>query len=516
MNSDWQFLQTHFPELQEKLVEHISISMYAMMMAITIGLSLGIIISRLPKLKTLVLATTNLFQTIPSIALLAMLIPFVGIGVPPTLIALTVYALLPITGNTFTGLKSVDASHLQVASTLGLTAFQRLYLIELPLALPVIMAGIRTSMAMTIGITTLAAFIGAGGLGDFITQGLALNDSKLILLGAIPSALLALTIDYILAVVTQLLSPRQRLAMRFKFINIALVIIITGLLGGIILNQMLKLNNNHRQTIIIGSKNFTEQFILAHLMAELIEAQTSLRVIKKLNLGTTTVVHNAMLTNQVDLYPEYTGTAYLVVLKQKKVLPAKETYNFVKKSYLRKFNFRWLPPFGFENAGSLAVSQTLAKRYHLSNLSDLLPVAATLTLAAPAEFIKRRDGFPGLKCKYKLSLKKIIQMQPDLVYQAIHHHKVDIIEAFTTDARIEEYTLKILRDDRHFYPPYFAAAIIRNKIHQNHPEIETVLRPLFHSIDAQTMRSLNYQVDVLKKSPKRVAQDYLVKRGLIS
>ncbi|WP_019217970.1 ABC transporter permease [Legionella tunisiensis] len=210
------FITTSLPELQIKLVEHISISISAMFIAILLGIGFGILMTRLPKLRNIGLGLTNIFQTIPSIALLGFLIPFVGIGITPTLIALIIYALLPITSNTYTGLKGVSPNYLHVADSLGFTHWQRLYMIELPLALPVIMNGIRISMAMTISITTIAAFIGAGGLGDFITQGLSLNDPKLILLGAIPTALLALTADYILATLTLLLSRRHRLGLRFK------------------------------------------------------------------------------------------------------------------------------------------------------------------------------------------------------------------------------------------------------------------------------------------------------------
>ncbi|WED43545.1 glycine betaine ABC transporter substrate-binding protein [Legionella cardiaca] len=513
--SAWDFIKSHLPELQTKLSEHISIAICAMVIAIIFGISLGILITRLPKLKNVVLGTTNILQTIPSIALLGFLIPFVGIGLKPTLIALIIYALLPITSNTYTGLKGVSPTYLEVANSLGFTRWQRLYIIELPLALPVIMSGIRISMALTISITTIAAFVGAGGLGDFITQGLSLDDSNLILLGAIPTALLALTIDYVIATMTLLLSHRQRLNLRFKKMKIILVGIIVTALLMIITHYLFASFHNTKNSIVIGTKNFTEQYILGHLMAELIEAKSDIKVIKKFNIGTTTILQNALLAGQIDLYPEYTGTAYLVVLRQSQIKNPGQTYQFVRDAYLKDFDLVWLAPFGFNNAESLAVTEKFAQVHHLVNLSDLAQIANQLTLAAPAEFIKRPDGLPGLSQAYRLDFKKIVQMQPDLVYQAIQNNNVQVIEAFTTDGRIAEFHLRMLKDNAHFYPPYYAAPVIRNTILKKYPQIISILQPLLGIINNKTMQHLNYLVDVKKITPQKVAHDFLVNHQLL-
>jgi osmoprotectant transport system permease protein len=513
----WDFIKTHLSELQIKLIEHINISLSAMLFAILLGISLGILITRLPKLKNPVLGLTNIFQTIPSIALLGFLIPFVGIGLTPTLIALIVYALLPITSNTYVGLKGIASVYIQVANSLGFTRWQRLYLIELPLALPVIMGGVRISMAMTISITTIAAFIGAGGLGDFITQGLSLNDQNLILLGAIPTALLALIMDYCIIILTSLLSQRHRVALRFKKTKILVVSFIAVILL-IILSYDLRFFLSKDQLdspLVIGTKNFTEQYILGHLMAELLEAKTHLRIVKKFNLGTTDILQNALLSGQVDLYPDYTGTAYLLVLKQKKIKNPQETYHFVQDAYLKQFQLMWLRPFGFYNAESLAVKEQFAEQNNLINLSDLDRMGSQITLATPAEFLRRPDGLPGLTRVYGFEFKKIVQMQPDLVYQAIQNDKVQAIGAFTTDGRITEFKLRILKDDKHFYPPYYAAPVIRNSVLQKYPQIAVVLKPLLGTIDNETMQHLNYLVDVKKISPQKVAHDFLVMRRLI-
>ncbi|MFJ1268247.1 glycine betaine ABC transporter substrate-binding protein [Legionella lytica] len=514
MDNSWDVIKTHLPELYTKLIEHISISLSAMLIAVLIGVSLGLLINHSSKLRIPILTLTNIFQTIPSIALLGFLIPLVGIGLAPTLIVLIVYALLPITSTTYTGLKEIPNHYLLVAKSLGFTRWQRLCLVELPLALPVIMTGIRTAMVMVIGITTIAAFIGAGGLGDFITQGLSLNDPLLILLGAIPVALLALSVDYVLATSTILLSGRHRLSLRFKKMKLILVGLITGTLF-VLVAQPLVSSCIPKQIIVIGSKDFTEQYLLAHLMAELLEAKTDLQVVKKFNLGSTTILHNALLTGQIDLYPEYTGTAYRVVLKKEDRQNPQQLYDYVSNLYKKNYDLIWLSPFGFENAETLAVKKEFAQKHHLNNLSDLSQIANKLKLAVPAEFLKRSDGLPGLTRTYDFHFQKIIQMQPNLVYQAIKNDVVQAIEAFTTDGKIPEFNLSILYDDKHFYPPYEAAPIIRKATLKNYPQISLVLAPLLGTLDNKTMQHLNYLIDVKKIPPQKVAHDFLVSHKFI-
>ncbi|WP_058535717.1 glycine betaine ABC transporter substrate-binding protein [Legionella saoudiensis] len=514
MDNYWDLIKTHLPELYTKLIEHVSISLSALLLATGIGISLGLLINHLPKLRTPILTLTNISQTIPSIALLGFLIPFVGIGLTPTLIVLIIYALLPITSTTYTGLKEVPANYLHVADSMGFTRWQRLYLIELPLALPVIMTGIRTSMAMVIGITTIAAFIGAGGLGDFITQGLSLNDPTLILLGAIPVALLALSVDYVIGTLSVLLSGRRRLTLCFKKTKLILVSLIMGILFFMAAQPLIS-SCLPKNVLIIGSKDFTEQYLLGHLMAEILEAKTDLHVVKKFNLGTTAILHNALLAGQIDLYPEYTGTAYHVVLKKNEPLNSQQLYNYISSVYKKNYDLIWLPPFGFENSETLAVKKELAQQYQLRNLSDLSRIANTLKLAVPAEFLKRSDGLPGLTRTYNFHFQKIVQMQPNLVYQAIKNDAVQAIEAYTTDGKISEFQLSILNDDKHFYPPYDAAPIIRNSILKNNPQVLLVLAPLLGTLDNKTMQHLNYLIDVKKIPPQKVAHDFLVSRNLI-
>lgn len=512
MNNWLQFLSQHTNELWQHLFEHIYLSFSAIILAIIIGIPLGICSYQRRLLRRIILPLNNVFQTVPSLALLAFLVPFIGIGFKPTIITLMIYALLPITRNTFTGLEQIPDEIIEASQGLGFTRWQRLRLVEMPLALPVIIAGIRVATAMAIGITTIAAFIGAGGLGVFITQGLSLDDSRLILLGAIPTALLALTVDALFAQ-TEVLLIKPKLEQKFEKTRWVFVAIAFFLFTCLCFHQLLAHHSARKHQITIATKNFTESYILGYLMADIIQAKTHIGVNLKLNLGSTTIVQNAMLTGAVDLYPEYTGTGYIVVLHQTKILSAKATLHFVRREYKKQFHLIWLAPFGFSNSETLAVRARFAQRYHLKTLSDLKRIASQLTIAAPAEFIKRADALPALQKAYGLHFKKVIVMQPDLVYQAIKNKDVDVIEVFTTDARIKSYHLVPLIDDKHIYPPYAAAPIIREQTLERYPNIKTALKLLAGRIDNQTMRSLNAKVEIEHQDPQKVARDYLRSLG---
>ena len=448
--------------------------------------------------------------------MLAFLVPFLGLGNSPALVVLTFYALYPILRSTYTGLKGVPSECIEAAEGLGFSNFQKLWWVELPLALPVIISGIRVATAMTIGITTIAAFIGAGGLGDFIIQGLALNDSALILLGAIPTALLALSFDYGISHLEIQLNRRKTklskiLGVKKIFLGASCLILIF-LVGNSIFKEY---TYNKPQSVVVASKNFTEQYILAELMAQLIEAKTNLKVIRKLNLGATNIVHQALLKGDVDLYPEYSGTAYMTVLNEPPYVKGVNIFERVRSAYKAKFNLNWLDPFGFSNSQSLALKKDFAQKHQLHSLSDLKHLSNDLKIAAPPEFLKRADGFPGLSKVYGLTFKKILQVDPNLMYAAIGNQKVDVIAAFTTDGKLQKHHLITLKDDKEFYPPYHAAPVIRGTILDSHPEIQQALAPLLGFITEEKMTGLNYKVDVKGLSPAEVAHQFLVEFNLI-
>ncbi|WP_258359948.1 glycine betaine ABC transporter substrate-binding protein [Moorella sulfitireducens] len=268
-------------------------------------------------------------------------------------------------------------------------------------------------------------------------------------------------------------------------------------------------------TVVVGSKDFTENIILGEMMAQLIEAHTDLKVERKLNLGGTLVNFNALKKGELDLYADYTGTGLVAILKMDVINDPQEAYDTVQKEYNEQFKLKWLKPFGFNNTYALAVPEEVAERHNLQKISDLKSVAGEMVFGAEQEFFNRPDGYDGLIAAYGLNFKSARQMETGLKYEAIGNKMVDVIDAFSTDGQLITYNLKILEDDKHFFPPYFAAPLVRMDTLEKYPQLEEVLNKLAGQLDDDEMRQLNYQVDEEKKEVAQVARDFLLKKGLI-
>ncbi len=512
------FLSHHLIELQHQTVVHLMLTSVSTGLAVAMGVPLGLLVLRYKPLRGLVLGMTAILQTIPSLAMLAFLLPLLGIGAKPALVALTLYALLPIVQNTYVGLSTISPSILEAADGIGFTRLQRMKMVEIPLALPVIIAGIRTAAVIGVGIATLSAFIGAGGLGDFINRGLAMDNTSLVLLGAIPAAILALLINSSIALVEEWLRPgRKTTSLRNRTWAFASAML--ALVGGIAwasrsTGASRATGSSHSAVIRIGTKNFTEQIILGEMMAQLIEAHTDFQVVRKFDLGGTIICHQALIRGEIDLYPEYTGTALTAILHHPPISNPDQVYSIVQAAYERKFQCEWLPPFGFDNTYVLAARQSEADTYGWHTISDLRQAAPHLRAGFTAEFRVRPDGYPGLRRAYGFGFGQVMDLEPSLMYQALANGKVDIISAYSTDGRIAAYHLVTLKDNRHFFPPYYAAPVVRMALLKAHPSIRKVLAPLAGAINDATMRHLNFEVDVLKRSPREVARKFLESRGL--
>ncbi len=519
--SGWM-LAERAPELLEKLYEHVLLTGVSTAIAVALGLAIGIGLSRRRALQGPVMALINALQTIPSLALLAFLLPLLGIGMAPALVALTLYALLPIVRNTLTGIDGLPPDILEACRALGFTDRQRLWQVELPLALPTIMAGIRTAAVISVGVATLAAFIGAGGLGDFIVRGLAVNNNALVLLGAVPAALLALAVDRLLFVLERRLRRRRvgpgsssrpagtlrvaTLGVAALAVTVALALWFVGPLRG---------PAAATPTLVVASKNFTEQFILAEIMAQLVEAHTDLAVDRRLGLGSVHVVHNALLAGEVDLYPEYTGTAWRVILGETDTLAAEATFARVRESYRREYDLAWLPPFGFENTYAILVTEERAEASSLASVSDLAAVAPQLVMGFASEFHERSDGYPALRRAYGLRFADTAEMDLGLLYQALREGRIDVAAGNSTDGRIPTFGLRALDDDLGFFPPYDAAPVIRGRILDDQPELVEVLGRLAGRIDTAAMQRMNRAVDQGQRSAASVAGEFLRSEGLL-
>ncbi|MGI6093094.1 MAG: glycine betaine ABC transporter substrate-binding protein [Negativicutes bacterium] len=267
--------------------------------------------------------------------------------------------------------------------------------------------------------------------------------------------------------------------------------------------------------IVIGGKNFTEQDILVYIMRDLIEAKTNLKVEVKPYLGGTNVVAQALERGDLDLYAEYTGTGLMNILGEKVINDPEAVYQKVKQMYKDKKQIVWLKPFGFNNTYTLSVRADQAKQLGLEKISDLLEHQSSLTLGVTHEFLERDDGYRGVKKVYGLNFGTAKGMDPGLTYAACRDGKVDVIDAFATDGRIPAFNLKVLKDDKNFFPPYYAAPIVREDTLKKHPELAEVLNLLAGKLDDKQMSTLNAKVDLEKQDPQQVARKWLKSQGLI-
>ena len=521
------FILERLPELWLRTGEHILLTGLSTACAVVVGMPLGILASRRVWLRGPVLSVVGILQTIPSLAMLAILLALLHkIGEAPAIIALILYALLPIVRNTLTGIEGVSPEASEAARGIGMTDRQQLWMVELPLALPVIVAGIRTAAVAGVGIATLSAFIGAGGLGQFINRGLALSDTRLILLGAIPAALLALLVDAAIGAAGSGLRPvptteRASLRRRARPLTVSLPIImlavgflayVTGSSSSV---SPCRASDSRDGTIRIGSKNFTEQIILGELMAQMIEAHTDIVVERKFNLGGTMICHGAMVNEQIDLYAEYTGTALTAILNRVVIADPDEALNNVRQAYRDQFDIEWLEPFGFNNTYTITVRKQDADRYGWKNISGLASRSRDLRAGFTAEFAERPDGYPGLRQHYGYAFGEVRDLDPAIMYEAIANDEVDVICAFATDGRIAAYELQPLNDDLGFFPPYRAAPVIRSSLLLVHPDSRGALAPLAGLIQDEAMQRLNFEVDGNGRTPEKVVREFLTAQALL-
>jgi len=269
-------------------------------------------------------------------------------------------------------------------------------------------------------------------------------------------------------------------------------------------------------SITIGSKDFGENIVIAEMLSQLVEAHTDLKVNRKLNLGGTFVNFNAIKNDQIDVYPEYTGTGLTAHLKMDVVNDPDESYRIVSEEFLKRWDIVWLEPFGLNNTYTLAVTPEVYENYGVETYSDLIPYAGEMVFGAEHEFFDRQDGFDGLVEMYGLNFKgEPMKLNASLKYQAIGRGDMDVTDAFATDGPIKQYNLKILEDDLGFFPPYHAAPIVRKEVLDKHPELKNVLNMLGGRLDDETMTELNYLVDVEGKAVEQVASEFLKSQNLV-
>ena len=509
INQVTQLLTKDFKFFLNLTVEHILISLLAISIASVLGIILGIIISEYRRFSGLILGTVNILYTIPSIALLGFFITITGVGNTTALIALIIYALLPIIRSTYTGIVNINPLIIEASEGMGSTKLQQLFKVKLPLALPVLMSGIRNMVTMTIALAGIASFVGAGGLGVAIYRGITTNNSAMTFLGSLLIAILALVFDFILGLIEKRLTNHKRVKYKInpKLIILGLFIVIFG--------AYFSLNSKKDKTINIATKPMTEGYILGQMLTELIEQDTDLKVnITNGVGGGTSNIHPAIVKGEFDLYPEYTGTSWEAVLK-KEASYDESKFDELQKEYKEKYNLEYVNLYGFNNTYGLAVNKDIAEKYNLKTYSDLAKVSNNLIFGAEYDFFEREDGYKELQKVYNMNFKKQIDMDIGLKYQAMKDKKIDVMVIFTTDGQLAISDVVVLEDDKKMYPSYRAGTVVRSEILSKYPELKPVLEKLNNILDDKTMADLNYQVESKGKKPEDVAREYLQEKGLL-
>jgi osmoprotectant transport system permease protein len=509
----FEFLQQNWAELLALTREHLLLVFVSTFFAVLIGVPLGILLTRRKSLQSPVLGIANVLQTIPSLALFGLLIPIAyigGIGAKTAVIALTLYSFLPIIRNTVTGISGVDAKTREAAEAMGMTDWQILKMVELPLAAPVILTGIRVAVVIAVGVATVAAAVGAGGLGTYIFRGLRQNDNNLLLAGALSSAILALFLDFALGQFEKSFDYKKRAEnSRRKFIAVGALALIAAIFGFSFFQSSKSENLNSVQTVRVGSKDFTESIILAEILAQMLEKR-GIEVERKFELGGN-LAHDALISNNLDVYPEYTGTAYTAILKQKPITDTQKVYDETKREYTEKFQLNISPPLGFSNDFAILIRGDEARKNNLKTISDAVPLSKNWQAGFGQDFMSRADGYAGFAKAYNFNFaKQPREMDLSLTYKALQSAQLDIIAGNSTDGLITALDLFQLADDKKYFPPYQAVFIARN-------DKTEILRETFeklnNAISTDEMRKLNYAVDGEKLTPKSAAENWLKAEG---
>lgn len=492
-------------ELPTLLSAHASITALAAGSAVLISVPLGVLVARRPRLRAGVLGLAGVVQTIPGLALLALMVPLLGaFGFWPALLALVLYAMLPILRNTVEGIAGVDAAVLAAADGMGMTPRQRLLQVELPLALPVMLAGIRTAVVWTVGMATLSTPVGQPSLGSFIFGGLQTRNSAAVLVGCAAAALLAIALDLGLGMLQASLARRER----------GRVFISLGALGAMLVFSVLApaLPRGPERaiaaarpsaaapapskpaplgTLHVGAKTFTEQYVLARLIAARLE-HAGLAVERHEGLGST-VAFDALRQGDIDVYVEYTGTIWSSYMQRHEPVSSWRMLALVGAWLADTHGIRLLGALGFENAYCLAMRRDRAEALGITTLADLASRGTGLALGTDYEFPKRAER-ARLEATYPLSFGRVTSYDPSFMYTAIERGEVDVITAFSSDGRIDELNLVVLADPARAFPPYDAVLLLSPRAADT-PAVVEALAPLVGVLSVERMREANQMVD---------------------
>jgi osmoprotectant transport system permease protein len=502
----WGEALGHLPDY---LGNHVRVSVTALALGLLVSLPLAIISRHRPVLRGALLGLASIVQTVPGLALLALFYPlllalaalalswfgftFSAFGFLPAVLALALYSMLPVLRNTITGLQGIEPAVLEAAQGVGMTPRQSLFTVELPLALPVMMAGIRTAAVWVIGTATLSTPIGQTSLGNYIFAGLQTQNWVFVLFGCIAAAGLALAVDQLLAQIEIGLRHRSRLR---------------AILGGagivaLVAATITPALSRPPSGYVVGAKTFAEQYVLSALITQRLKA-AGLTASSREGLGSN-VIFEALATGDIDVYVDYSGTLWANQFQRTDTRPRQELLAELKTMLARQ-HITLLGELGFENAYAMVMPRKRAEQLGIRSIADLAARAASLSIAGDYEFFSRPE-WAALRRAYGLSFRAQRQMQPDFMYAAVASGEVDVIAGYTSDGLIAKYDLVALADVRRAIPPYDAIVLIAPK-RADDAALRKALTPLLGRIDIATMREANLRAagNDGASSPDAVAQ----------
>jgi osmoprotectant transport system permease protein len=502
----WHEAMTHLPDY---LGNHVRVSVTALALGLLVSLPLAIVARNRPLLRGALLGFASIVQTVPGLALLALFYPlllalaaltmfrfgfsFSAFGFLPAVLALALYSMLPVLRNTITGLRGIDPAILEAAQGVGMTPMQSLFTVELPLALPVMMAGIRTAAVWVIGTATLSTPIGQTSLGNYIFAGLQTQNWVFVLFGCGAAALLALAVDQLLALIETGFAKRSRARTALGGIGIAALVIAT----------LAPTLTRSPSSYIVGAKTFAEQYVLSALVAQRLRA-AGLSASTREGLGSN-VIYDALVTGDIDVYVDYSGTLWANQFHRSEIEP-REKLLAELKTILAQQKVTLLGDLGFANAYALVMPRKRAEALGIRSIGDLAAHAQAMSIAGDYEFFSRPE-WAGIKQAYGLSFRAQRTMQPDFMYAAVASGEVDVIAGYTSDGLIAKYDLVVLDDDKHAIPPYDAIVLLAPK-RADDQALRSALTPLLGKIDIAAMREANLRAagNDASSSPAEVAR----------
>lgn len=494
-----------FGRVPDLLAEHIRLSFSALALALLIALPLAVWAARRALVARMSLGFASLVQTIPALALLALFYPLLlalsvllgdvitPLGFLPSLLALTLYALLPILRNAVTGLNGVDPALTEAADGIGMTAAQKLRLVEAPLAAPTIMAGIRTASVWTIGAATLSTTVGQPSLGDLIFAGLQTQNWSLVLAGCLSSAALAILVDLLLGMVENGIAKRKRWRTWTGLSILTLGLIVALVPRG----------GDDEDTIVIGAKRFSEQYVLARLIGQRLE-EAGYAVSYREGLGSA-VLFQAVSSGDVDISIDYAGTVWTNEMDRTDRPARAEMLAQISQWIDNQNGTLLIGALGFENTYAFAVRPDDAAQYGLESLDDLARISPQFTFGTDLEFLERPE-WKAVKQAYPLAFASERAFEPTFMYRALSSGQADVISAFSSDGRIAANNFVVLSDPKGAVPSYDAMLMLTQS-RRNDADLIAALEPLVEAIPVEKMREANYRVDRNddKQSPKQAA-----------